>query len=126
VHSPATALESLAIESNELKGALLLHEGVLVAKIEPKVGETLATILTEECTMPETNPLRGKLFVKDCLGEAEVHKVKHLIEELKALSELWVGAKNEEHLLTWIEGSAWVKLGGAHSGLAWAGIHNKP
>jgi hypothetical protein len=131
VHSPGTAAGSKTIETNKGKGALLLHEpsvGVteLVTKLEPEVGETFGTILTEECIMPESNPVRGKLFIKDCLKQAEVHKVTHLIEELKALTKLWVGVHNEEHLKTEIIGSAIVKLGGAHAGLEWAGIHNKP
>jgi hypothetical protein len=123
------------IETAEGKGALLLHEtapGVneLVTKIEPKIGETFATFLTEECVLPESNPVRGKLFIQDCLLEAEIHKVKHLIIQ-NSLTKLWVGAHTAEHLETSIDGSAWVKLGnsvatGEHEGLEWAGIHNKP
>jgi hypothetical protein len=117
------------IETNETKGALLLHEGVLVTKIEPKTGETFATFLTEECVWPESNPIRGTLFLKDCLGEAEVHKVKHLFEDQKTLTKMWLGSHTAEHLETSLDGSIWVKLGnsvstGEHTGLEWAGIHN--
>jgi hypothetical protein len=135
VHSPGTPPSSKTIKTNKEKGALLLHEyeagkTELVAKLEPEVGQALGTIFTEECIMPESNPVRGQLFIKDGLKQAEVHKVSHLVETLKTLTKLWVGVHSEEHLKTEIEGSAWVGLAnsasGEHSGLDWAGIHNKP
>jgi hypothetical protein len=128
VHSPGTAVGT--IETNKIKGELLLHEGTLVMKVEPEVGESFVTLETEGCIMPEATPIRGKFFIKDCLSEAAVHKVKHLIEDQKTLTKLWAGVHNEEHLLTTTEGSAWVKLAssadGPHVGLEWAGIHNAP
>jgi hypothetical protein len=133
VHSAGTAAGT--IETKEGKGALLLHELVgggteLLTKIEPKVGTTFATFLTEECILPESNPVNGKLFIKDCELKAEVHLVRHLIEQ-GPLTVLWVGAHTAEHLETSLDGSGWVKLGnsvatGNHSGLEWAGIHNLP
>ncbi len=132
VNSPTTAPGSETVISEEGKGALLLHEfevkGVkktkLVTKIEPKTGELFADVETEECIMPEHNQVHGKLFIEDCLGQAETHAVKHLIEEEEVLTELWVGKKTAEHLETFIEGSAWVFLVGSHEGLAWDGMHN--
>jgi hypothetical protein len=123
------------IETSETKAGLLLHEYAvgqteLVAKVEPKIGETLATILTEECVLPESNPVRGKLFYQDCSLEAEVHKEKHLIIQ-NSLTKLWFGSHTAEHLETSLDGSSWVKLGsspstGEHAGREWAGIHNVP
>ena len=139
VHSPATAIGSKSILTNEGKGALLLHTykidepepGVkvelteLVTKIEPKTGESFVTILTEGCALPESNTINGKLFLKDCELKAETHQVKHLIEQ-GPLTVLWIGKDTVEHLQTSIDGSAWVSLGGAHVGFPWAGKHNLP
>jgi hypothetical protein len=115
------------IETKEGKGALLLHEtspGVteLVTKLEPKTGTGFVTILTEECILPESNPVNGKLFIKDCELMAELHQEIHLIEE-GPLTSLWVGTDNEEHLLTTLDGSGLVFL---PSALSWGGKHNLP
>lgn len=125
VHSagqPAGTVESL-----EGKGALLLHEikageTELVTKIEPKEGTVFATFLTEGCVLPESNPINGKLFLKDCQLMAELHLKEHLIEQ-GPLTSLWVGKDTAEHLETSIDGSAWVFLS---NGLSWGGKHNLP
>jgi hypothetical protein len=109
------------IESNKGKGELVLHEGKIVTKISPEVGTTFGTFLTEECVLPESNPVNGTLYVKDCEGNSEVHLKKHLIEELVALTQLWVGSDTAEHLETSIDGSAWVFL---QNEKLWAAEHN--
>lgn len=131
------------IETNALKGELVLHELAgggteLLTKIEPKEGNTFATVLvteSETCWFEEKAVIRGKLFIKDCSSIVEEkcenkmtsHLVKHLIVE-GPLTSLWVGADSKEHLETSVDGGAWVKLGnsgiGEHQGLKWAGILN--
>lgn len=108
------------IESNELKGELVLHEKDTepLIRIKPS-GSTLATLLTSECTVPEVMAITGILYFKDCEGRIEVHQVKHLIEE-NFRTSMSVGADTVEHLETNFVGSAWLELSGAHSGLAWA------
>jgi hypothetical protein len=126
VKSPGAATGT--IESGEGKGEIVLHELAggakdVLTKIEPKAaGGTFATLRFEgECSLPESNAVKGVLFVKDCEGFATTHKVKHLIEQ-GPLTSLTVGADTTEHLETSIDGSAWVELAGAHSGLAWAAM----
>ena len=133
VHSPGTAVGT--VTTNAGKGGLVLHTLAgggteLLTKIEPEVGTTFATILTEGCSLPEENPVNGVLYIKDCEKKGEVHAVKHLIEQ-GALTSLWLGKDTAEHLETSIIGSAWVKLGDDtkginHTGLEWAGKHNLP
>jgi len=76
----------------------------------------------EACgVLPEKVLIGGKLVVEDCENEAEVEKVTHLIVEEPELSELW--AFNLEHPAT-LDGSALVRLAGAHTGLPWAALPN--
>ena len=113
--------------SNEGKGLLVLHEpsaGVKegVTRIEPKTGATFITLtLGASCPIGNSVPIIGKLFVKDCEGKLTTHLVKHLIEELKALTKLWTISETAEHVAT-IDGSAMVFLGSPHTGLAWGGM----
>lgn len=114
------------IETNLLKGELVLHEvkvgeKEVLAKLEPESGTTLATILTEECILPEANTVNGVVYLKDCEKKPTVHTVKHLLI-LGPLTKLWVGSDTAEHLETTVSGSAWAKLGGAHKGLSWAAM----
>src|ERR1700710_1656691 len=117
VHSAGQAVGTIL--TNELKGELVLHEikaGVkeVLAKIEAKTaGGALATILTEGCALPESTPVKGVVFLKDCEKTATTHLVKHLIEQ-GSLTSLFVGTDTVEHLETSLDGSAWVKLGGPH------------
>jgi hypothetical protein len=137
VHSAGQAVG--VVESLKGKGGLVLHEikvgeKEVLTKIEPEVGTTFATFLTEGCSLPESNPVNGVLYVKDCealkneKGEALpcdknalVHSVKHLIEQ-GPLTSLWVGKDTAEHLETSVIGSAWIKLAGAHAGLKWSAM----
>jgi hypothetical protein len=130
-HVHSTGAKSGTVETSQLKGALLLHENapgqtLIAAHLEPKEGTTVVTILTEECLLPESNPVRGVLFIRDCQLRAEVHSVKHLIDAVATLTALWVGAHTAEHLETSIVGSGWVKLSGADAGLEWGAKHNIP
>jgi hypothetical protein len=112
------------IETNKLKGELVLHKGEskLLMKIEPEVaGGTLKTFLTEECVMPESNSLKGRLYLEDSLEQITTHAVKHLLVQ-NPLTFLYVGTDTVEHLETSLNGSVWVKLGAAHTGLKWSAM----
>jgi hypothetical protein len=126
VKSPGRATGT--VESEEFKGEIVLHElenktKDVLLKIEPKTaGGSFLTLRFEgECSLPESNKLTGTIFFKDCEGFATTHKVKHLIEQ-GPLTSLSVGADTKEHLETGIDGSAWVKLTGAHLNLAWSAM----
>lgn len=115
------------VETGQLKGELLRHElgdenFELLAKVEPKEGTTLVTILTEGCVLPEANALHGTLFVKDAEGMLKAHSIKHLVEQ-GPLTSLWMGTDTEEHLETSLDGSVWAVLNGAHKSLSWAAKH---
>lgn len=119
-----TGTEFGTIETKATKGELVLHNGELLIKVEPKEGTGFITFVFEEgCSFGESVTLNGVLFLKDCKLELDKHLVTHLLEQ-GPLTELWVGAKNEEHLLTSIDGTAFVELSGEHLGLKWAGEHN--
>jgi hypothetical protein len=126
-HVKSTGAAAGTIESKEVKGALVLHEikageKEILTKIEPKTGTTLATVLTSECAMPESNPVNGVLFVKDGEKLATAHNVKHLIEQ-GPLTSLYVGSDTAEHLETSIDGSVWGKLGGTLKGITWGAYY---
>jgi hypothetical protein len=108
------------ITTHELKGELV--SGGSEVRIEPKTaGGPFTTMLTEECALPESNPIRGVLYLKDCEKAMLVHAVKHLIEQ-GPLTAMWVGSHTAEHLEISIDGSVWLKLSGAHAGLKWAAM----
>jgi hypothetical protein len=107
-----------AILSKALKGLLITHEGAGLLRLEPKEGETLATIeTTETCSVGKEVPLIGKLTLKDSSLETEAET--HLVVE-GSLTELWVLSKTEEHKAT-IGGSMIVQLAGIHAGKKWKG-----
>lgn len=125
VHSAGAAAGT--VESNKVKGTLVLIGEVMV-QIQPETGETLGTFLTEGCVMPESNPVKGVLYVRDCEQliiicdiNTLVHKVEHLIVP-DSFTSLYIGSHSAEHLQTSIDGSVWVKLGGAHAGLSWSAM----
>jgi hypothetical protein len=120
VHSAGQAAGT--VETGKLKGELVLHELAggtkeLLTKVEPEAGSTgtLATILTEGCVIPESNPVHGVLYARDCEGKATEHKAEHLIVS-GPLTSLWVGSDTAEHLETSVSGSVWVLLAGPHLG----------
>jgi hypothetical protein len=118
------------IETTEGKGELVLHELAgggkeVLTKLEPKTaGGAFATILTSGCVLPESNKVSGVLYLKDCLGKATTHEVKHLVEQ-GPLTSLVYGSHSVEHLETSLDGSGWIKLGAStidHTGLKWAAM----
>lgn len=125
LHSSGAAAGT--IESGKFKGELVLHTLAgggteVLTKIEPEVaGGNFVTILTEGCVLPESNPVKGVLYLKDCLKKATVHESKHLLEQ-GPLTSLFLGSDTAEHLETSLDGSIWVKLTGAHAGLDWASM----
>jgi hypothetical protein len=144
VHSSGTVLNSKEVESGPGKGELVLHtffdeekneKGEVIkktelkevlTKLEPELGiekGLFATFLTSECVIPESNPVHGVLFLKDCEGKATTHLKEHLIVQ-GPLTSLWVGADTAEHLETSVDGSAWIFLSktGEHNELLWGAM----
>jgi hypothetical protein len=122
VRSAGQAVGTVVTE--ELKGGLELHaqSTILLFKIEPKVaGGPLVTIKTEGCAIPESNPVNGVVYLKDCEGFATTHRIKHLVEQ-GPLTSLYLGKHTVEHLETSILGSSWVLLGGEHNGRLFSGM----
>lgn len=124
-HSPGQP--NGTIISNELKALTVLHEpsvGVRegVLRIEPLAGVTIFPIvLGPLCPVGNNLPIIGKLYLKDCEGKFTTHLVKHLLEELKALTKMWAISETAEHVAT-LDGSFLFFLTGAHTGLAWGGM----
>jgi hypothetical protein len=125
VQSPGAAVG--LIVSEELKGELVLVGTKLLLRIEPKAGPTgkFKTIQFEGevCPLPLTNVLHGTLYLEDCEGFATTHKVKHLLQAEPTNTALYIGGHSAKQLeVTKMLGSFWVKLAGAHVGLAWSGM----
>jgi hypothetical protein len=103
------------VETLEGKGLAIKHNTEILTRLEPKTGETFVTLqMGEECPIGENVPIKGKLFVKDCvLNGATTEAVTHLIEEgpLSTLTALGNAAT--------IDGSANISLTGAHAGRGW-------
>jgi hypothetical protein len=122
----SSGLPAGTIDTNKGKGALVLHELAgggkeVLIKIEPEVGTTFATILTEGCALPEANSINGVIYLKDGEGKATVHALEHLIEQ-GPLTSLFIGKDTAEHLESAIDGSLWLFVSGAHVGLKWAAM----
>ena len=110
---PFTGANSGLILTEPGKGLLRLHEGQPVIEVTPETGTTFVTIaLGPLCAIGEEVPVAGVLFLRDCnnLGASEL--TEHLITELAALTKL-TALKQPATL----DGSAIVKLTGAHAGL---------
>jgi hypothetical protein len=121
---PFTGTEKGVVVTNKGKGLLALNAAKETETlVEPETaGGPFATIhMSEFCSIGEEVPVFGKLYLKDCNKEALVDKKEHLIEEDTTLSQLWVISDTEEHLRTKLDGSAIVKLAGAHTGMTFAG-----
>jgi hypothetical protein len=122
-----TGASAGTIETNELKGELVLVGSELLTRIEPISGPTgtIATIRFEgeACVLPELNQLHGTLYLKDSEGFATTHKVKHLFESSAASTALYVGGHSAKQLeITKILGGIWISLGSGHVGLPWSGM----
>jgi hypothetical protein len=117
------------IKSNPAHGLLRLHSGTLTVLVLPTTGinGTFAMIVLgkegvlNECAVGEKITVNGELSIQDCLKEFTQHKVKHLINEFAALTDLWILNKTAEHKAT-IDGSAWAFLIGEHKGMLFAGL----
>jgi hypothetical protein len=111
-------------------GLILLHIEKLEGGVEHKVPVVLiqannaenrfATVLMgSKCAFPELIPIFGLFYIKDCKKLGETEEVKHLIEELKALSTLTVINKKATNAAR-IDGSAWAFLKNAHLNQKWS------
>jgi hypothetical protein len=101
---------------------LLTSDGVKddIISVLPDEGKTFATIiLPAACPIGTSVPVIGELALQDCEKMALVHLVRHLVEEFPALTKLFTISETAEHAATLL-GSAWAKLGGAHTGLLWS------
>jgi hypothetical protein len=116
-HSPGAP--NGTIETNSLKGLIVLVGGVARVRIEAKEFETLALIeLGEECPIGSLIPVRGKLYITDT--QLSTHLVKHLITEDSTNTDLWVLNKTAEHKAV-LDGSTEVSLADADTGLKFSG-----
>jgi hypothetical protein len=127
-HSKGAAEGTITTETG--KGLIQLSAGAGsegATLITPETGETFVTIVLgvegekNECAIGEKLPVSGKLGLADCNKKFSTEEPEHLIVESTTLTDLWVLNKTAEHKAT-IDGSAWVKLGGEHEGLKWAGL----
>jgi hypothetical protein len=114
---PHNGAEKGVILTGELKNARSTHESEEIIRVEPKTGETLATVETSaECPIGSKIPLIGKLALKDAVSLASDTST-HLFSA-GSLTELWAVSQTEEHIAT-VDGSIVLELGGAHKGLDW-------
>lgn len=120
---PKTGTEKGVVETLLLKDLIVLGgtEGKeTLDELVPNAGETFATLeSSEECAVGEKIPVKGKFFIKDCLGKFSEELVDHLIEE-SSKTHLFVLSDTAEHAAK-IDGSVVVALTGAHEGLKWSG-----
>lgn len=127
VRSPGAAAGT--VETENATSKLVLHElsgggkEVLLQVVPDNAEEKFAELefFLAECPLPPNNPVKGKVFLKDCEKLATTFAVKHLVEQ-GPLTTLTVGKDTAEHLETSLLGSGWAKLAGAHAGLKWSGM----
>ena len=116
-NDPVAGLGNIRTEKGT--GLIVLHNGEPVVELKPDTGTTLAKIfLGEECSVSEELIVSGKLVIQDQGGKAafETHATTHLIREFPSLQLMKVGVNSAT-----IDGTAVVKLPGAHNALSWAG-----
>jgi hypothetical protein len=110
------------VETNALKGQLMKGEKEGLLKVEPKEGTALITIeVGESCLLAPNISVNGTLLLKDGKGLLETNATEHLFQEA-AGTELWVGTKTAEHLMTTLQGSGNASLSGEHAKQAWGGM----
>ncbi len=118
----SSGLASGEIETVALKGSMQLGSGEPVVRIEPSSGSSFTVIRhSEECSLPESVPVSGQLVVDELWNEGDVELSVHWIEEETFTSELYVISNTAEHAAA-LNGSASVKLSGAHTGLKWSAL----
>jgi hypothetical protein len=98
---------------------IALHETETTALVEPETGTTLLEIeLGAKCAIGEVVPVTGELILVDCNKEFTKHKKVHLVTEHSTLHELKALGQPAT-----LDGSALIRLAGAHESLEWAGLH---
>lgn len=107
------------VETNALKGELVKGEKEGLLKVEPKEGTALMSIeVGESCLLAPSIAVNGTLLLKDGKGLLETNATEHLLQEATG-TELWVGKKTTEHLMTTLQGSGIASLS---TGQAWGGM----
>jgi len=111
------------VKTNKGHGLIvLILENLPGVKILPDSGETFVTLnMGEECSIGESVPVKGVLYIEDCKGEFSTHKAIHLIVADNTHSTLYVISDTAEHLETSLDGSAEAFLIGKHIGLEFSG-----
>jgi len=121
---PCTLTEPITVKFVALPA---LHENAVYYSFEPVPPATKFTTLEfsgAECTLPEAVNITGHAVAEDSSHHNfGVYLEKHLLQEaphslfsspLTTLDNLKFGAQDAT-----LEGSVWIKLSGAHSGLEW-------
>ncbi len=110
------------ILTNAGKGLMVLHGGEPVILVEPSSSSAFVTILHgEECSLPESVPVMGKLVVEDVFGLGDKEETEHWLTPLGVLSNLFVISNTAEHSAT-ASGTAIARLSGSHVGNKWSGL----
>lgn len=110
------------VETNALKGQLVKGEKEGLVKVEAKEGTALMAIEGgEKCLLASSLSVNGTLLLKDGKGLLETNAIEHLLEEATG-TELWVGTKTPEHLMTTLQGSGNASLSGERAKQAWGGM----
>jgi hypothetical protein len=107
----------------ELKGLIKLHSGEGVVEITPDTGSNAFGHFEfdpEECSLPASTLILGKIFLKDSNGSFKTAAKMHLMSE-HSLTHLYVISDTPEHAAK-IDGSVELELAGAHTGMTWAGL----
>jgi hypothetical protein len=114
---PRTGKELGVVESNALKGLLILHEGAPLIKFDPVEGKTFIVFeMSEECALGAKVPVTGTSTVKDSNGKFTTEAVNHTVAQgpLSTLNFC-------EHAAV-VTGSAVLQLTGEHAGLTWSAL----
>jgi hypothetical protein len=113
--SPGAAKGTL--ESETLKGLLMLSGGEAIVLFEPVVEPVFLNIeFGALCACGNKFTVTGKNSVKDSNGELEVEKVTHTVEQ-GPIAELAVGVNPAI-----VDGAGVLELAGAHQALKWSGV----
>jgi hypothetical protein len=97
------------VASEEVKGQLGLFGFKKLIQIQPKTGENFAVLrFGGECPLPESVPIKGTLFIKDCFN-IETSSLDHLIEVDNAESHIFAISDTAEHKVE-LHGSVLVMI----------------
>ena len=106
----------------KVKSNLFLHEGETYNVLTPASGGalTITTYYGDECILSEENAVTGAMVLEDPNGlENEI--VEHLVKQVAAglfpTLEMRFGPQKMS-----LDGSLWLNLSGAHSGMKWSGV----